>query len=223
MSTRYGDEHDRGSDEGSGSGTRIGSPIIKDDDILLNSSTTTSTTSHKIHLTLLLTSFLLSTYILFLTLTTAHTNNTLLSNLHPYAIDILNQTNTTWGYGAMPVHAPSKHSKSNGHHNGHPGEEEGGDNGEGGEGGTSTMTALDPEDTSILYSHMFPNGEELPMTVFPTTSDTIDEERPDEVVYFDTNFLVKPHVRPSVHPYSAPHHIPSTISPIGPSLPMPSF
>lgn len=62
--------------------------------------------------------------------------------------------------------------------------------------GTMTMSALNPEDTSILYSYMFPNAEEMPVTVFPTTSDTIDETRPDEVVSFDTNFLVKPHVRP---------------------------
>lgn len=63
-----------------------------------------------------------------------------------------------------------------------------------GKGGSETSTALDPEDTTILYANMFDNSEEFPVTIFPTTSDPLDEERPDEVVTFERNFLVKKHV-----------------------------
>lgn len=57
-----------------------------------------------------------------------------------------------------------------------------------------TETALDPEDAAILYGHIWlcPDGEE-PITLFPTTSDTLDEW-PDEVLTYDMNFLIKKHV-----------------------------
>jgi len=80
----------------------------------------------------------------------------------------------------MPV-KPSSEDKSPGHHHG--------------DGPSSTVTALDPEDTAVLYGHLWQNGQdEFPMSIFPTTSDALDEERPDEVVTFDKNFLVKKHV-----------------------------
>lgn len=148
-------------------------------------STDTASTS-QIHLYVISLIFLLSSFTLFLSLITAHTNNSLLSSLEPYTIDLGNGTNTTWGYGSMPLSFPSLKSDH--------------DNGESEDDSkldvTETETALDPEDTSILFKNLWslPDGSLPEVSIFPITTDTIDETRPDEVVTFDTNFLVKKHV-----------------------------
>jgi hypothetical protein len=179
------DEHPDGLGEhGSvnGSGTQIGSPIpvMKEELIRIrNPRSSPRTTGEKLQLILLTISFTLSGFFLFVTASTASQNNSMLSSLQPYAVDLANVTNKTWGYGSMPMEMFAS-DRTGGHHGG---------------AGSKTTTALDPEDTAILYSNMW-LGDEPGVSVFPTTSDTLDEERPDEVVSYETNFLVKKYVRP---------------------------
>jgi len=171
----YADDQDDHHSDESGSGTRIGSPLAKGDILTAPS----VSLKEKANVYLLAFSFLASVYLLFLTTTTASKNMSMLSNLKPYAVDVSNVTNKTWGYGDMPVKVSSG-DKMPGHDHG---------------GASPTVTALNPEDTTILYGHMWNNGQdEFAMSIFPTTSDTLDEERPDEVVKYDMNFLVKKHV-----------------------------
>lgn len=173
--------------------TDLGSPAQVDDsssewkdfaEVDIRSTDTASTS--QIHLYVISFIFILSSFTLFLSLITAHTNNSLLISLEPYAIDLGNGTNTTWGYGSMPLSFPSLKSDH--------------DNGESEDDSkldvTETETALDPEDTSILFKNLWslPDGSLPEVSIFPITTDTIDESRPDEVVTFDTNFLVKKHV-----------------------------
>jgi hypothetical protein len=177
---KYADiDHD---DSSSGSGTRIGSPLSKGEETYLRSvlgGFNRSSIRGNLHLLLLILSFSCSLYLLFLTVTAASQNHAMLEALKPYAVDIANVTNKTWGYGDMPVKM-SKGDKMGGHGHDH---------------GTPTETALDPEDTNILYGNMWTNQDsEFPMSIFPVTSDTLDEQRPDEVVTYERNFLVKRHV-----------------------------
>jgi hypothetical protein len=181
---RYTDKERDDSD--SGSGTLTGSPLAKDEekslhpalDALAIKRLSILTTGEKLHLSLLGLAFSFSMYLLFLTVSTASRNHAMLEALKPYAVDVANVTNKTWGYGDMPVKM-SQGDKVDGH----------------GHHATETATALDPEDTSILYGNVWMNGDsEFPISIFPTTSDTLDELRPDEVVTYQRNFLVRKHV-----------------------------
>jgi len=182
----YRDEQD-GSDDGSG--THIGSPVLgKDVDeeaANLHPSgykRSEPTKGEKLQLILLAISFTLSGFLLYLTVSTSSQTNSMLSKLQIYAVDVANVTNKTWGYGEMPVKVNSGGESPVGHDHGM-------------QGGSKTTTALDSEDTAILYGNVWQNAQgSFPISIFPTTSDTLDEQRPDEVVTYERNFLVKKHV-----------------------------
>jgi hypothetical protein len=181
------DQGEDGSDNGSGSGTQIGSPIMKETDEAILQPHSPRTTGEKLQLILLAVSFTLSGLLLFVTVSTASQNNSMLATLQPYAVDLANVTNKTWGYGSMPVEVHAS-DRMGGHKHG---------------AGSKTATALDPEDTAILYGNMWENSPGNPgISIFPTTSDALDEQRPNEVVTYDTNFLVKKHVSSAQLTYS---------------------
>jgi len=189
FSRRYTDAEQDSSD--SGSATQIGSPTthgaVKDDqpevDLLPSGvpflGKRPTTACERINIYLLTVAFGFSMFLLFLTVTTASRNNTMLAALQPYAQDVANVTNKTWGYGGMPVVVKSE-DKMGGHDHGKA---------------SPTQTAIDPENTTILYGNMWksPHGD-FPVTIFPTVSDPLDELRPNEVVTYERNFLVKKHV-----------------------------
>jgi len=186
VNKRYTDhDHD---DSISGSANPIGSTIdingLDEPALGRHSSKSKSRLSERLHTGLLAISFGVTVYLLFLTVTTAFQNNAMLASLQPYAIDLANVTNRTWGYGGMPVEMQAG-DKMGGH-----------DHGKNHEMESSKMGPLSDEEYWKLSSKDLwkpPQGNE-PFTSFPTTSDTLDELRPDEKVSYDMNFLVKKHV-----------------------------
>jgi hypothetical protein len=136
---------------------------------------------------LLTIAFGISVLLLYLTATTAARNHSMLSALQPYVVDVMNVTNKTWGYGEMPIKMAQVDKGPGGHHHSEP---------------SATETALDPQDTTFMLKDTWITPQKTdPHTSFPTTSDTLDELRPDEVVSYETNFLVKKHVSRSRPPF----------------------
>jgi hypothetical protein len=183
VNRRHADHYQGDSDNGSA--IQIGSPVYKDyseDHVVTGHRTKSSSKlAEKANAYLLALSFGLSVYLLFLTVTTASQNNMMLASLQPYAVDLVNGTNKTWGYGGMPVKMNAGDKTAGHDHAKNPQE---------------TEPVFDPDDFTALLKDTWkpPQGND-PFTIFPTTTDTVDELRPDELVSYDTNFLVKKHVR----------------------------
>jgi len=129
-----------------------------------------------------------STVVLLMGVYGASRNNHMLMLLEEYAVDVVNATNKTWGYGTIPSQYKSKDPKDAPSHS-HSGAPSPPSNRE-------LYLSLPPENETILYGHMWktPKGEES-YSVFPITSDIVDSRRPNTVITdMPYNVMIEKHV-----------------------------
>jgi len=121
---------------------------------------------------LVVVSLTISTVLLSMSVYGSTRNYQMLGVLEEYAIDVVNATNTTWGYGTMPSQYAShpKEAPSHSHStSSSPGDE--------------LYLSLPAENETIIYGHMWKTRKgKDPYSVFPVTSDIVDSNRPYTVI-----------------------------------------
>jgi len=126
---------------------------------------------------LLAISLTTSTVLLSMSVFGAYRNHQMLGMLEDYAVDVVNATNKTWGYGTIPSQyashpkeAPS-HSHSDSASPSTPSRNE------------EHYLSLPAENETIIYGHIWKTrkGEDA-YSVFPVTSDIVDSNRPNSII-----------------------------------------
>jgi len=117
-------------------------------------------------------SLAISTALLAMSVYGSTRNYQMLGMLEEYAIDVVNATNTTWGYGTIPSQYASQPKEAPSHSHSPSSSP-----------GAELYLSLPAENETILYGHMWQTRKgEDPYTVFPVTADIVDSNRPYTVI-----------------------------------------